>query len=126
MSKRKLIENGRAEAAYNFVKDVKDKSYANEYKQYIKKLAPLIKSNGLGNTIAFVYSNSGNSNRGKAYKKIYRQLDEWGKEKKLIENDLLDEILSIDSRKYRHITKETLAILNWWRRFVDGEIAKKK
>lgn len=123
MSKRKSIENGRAEAAFKYVQEVKDESFSSEYKSYIKKLAPLIKSNGLGNAMAFVYSNNGNSNKGKAYGHIYNQLEKWLKEKGLIDKDLLDEILSIDSRKYRYITKETMAILNWWRRFVDGEIS---
>jgi CRISPR-associated protein Cmr5 len=123
MSKRKSIENGRAEAAFKYVQDVKDESFSSEYKSYIKKLAPLIKSNGLGNAMAFVYSNNGNSNKGKAYGHIYKQLENWLKEKGLIEKNLLDEILSIDSRKYRYITRETMAILNWWRRFVDGEIS---
>jgi CRISPR-associated protein Cmr5 len=123
MSKRKSIENGRAEAAFKYVQDVKDESFSSEYKSYIKKLAPLIKSNGLGNAMAFVYSNNGNSNKGKAYGYIYNQLEKWLKEKELIDDDLLNEILSIDSRKYRYITKETMAILNWWRRFVDGEIS---
>jgi CRISPR-associated protein Cmr5 len=118
MSKRKSIENGRAEAAFKYVQEVKNESFSSEYKSYIKKLAPLIKSNGLGNAIAFVYSNN-----GKAYGHIYNQLEKWLKEKKLVDKNLLDEILSIDSRKYRYITKETMAILNWWRRFVDGEIS---
>lgn len=121
MTKRKSIENGRAEAAFKYVQDVKNESFANEYKSYIKRLAPQIKTNGLGNTLAFVCSN----NNKKAYNSIYTQLEDWLKKKNLVERNLLDEILSVDSKKYKYITKETLALLNWWRRFVDGEIESK-
>ena len=121
MTKRKSIENGRAEAAFKYVQDVKNESFANEYKSYIKRLAPQIKTNGLGNTLAFVCSN----NNKKAYNSIYTQLEDWLKKKNLVEKSLLDEILSVDSKKYKYITKETLALLNWWRRFVDGEIESK-
>ena len=121
MTKRKSIENGRAEAAFKYVQDVKNESFANKYKSYIKRLAPQIKTNGLGNTLAFVCSN----NTEKAYNSIYTQLEDWLKKKNLVEKSLLDEILSVDSKKYKYITKETLALLNWWRRFVDGEIESK-
>jgi|SRR5690554_2185278 len=116
--KRKEIENGRAKKAYEFVKKVSNQKYANKYKSHIKKLAPLIKTNGLGNTIAYIYSND------EAYQKIYKQLEYWLKEEKeLINKDtLLEEVVSIDSKSYRQLTKETLALLNWWRRFVDGII----
>ncbi len=124
MTKRESIENGRAEQAFKYVKEVKEESFASEYKSYIKKLAPLIKNNGLGNTIAFVSASKGSNDKGKAYARIYSQLEKWLKEKELISKNLLDEILEINSRKYRYITKETMAILNWWRRFVDGEISK--
>jgi len=121
VTKRKSIENGRAEAAFKYVQNVKNESFANEYKSYIKRLAPQIKTNGLGNTLAFVCSN----NNKKAYNSIYTQLEDWLKKKNLVEKSLLDEILSVDSKKYKYITKETLALLNWWRRFVDGEIESK-
>jgi hypothetical protein len=28
----------------------------------------------------------------------------------------------VDSKKYRQLTTESLALINWWRRFVDGLI----
>jgi CRISPR-associated protein Cmr5 len=119
--KRKKIENGRAKKAYEFVKDVKGEKYKEKYKSHVKKLAPLIKTNGLGNTIAYIYSSC---TKDDAYKKIYEQLEEWlKKEKGLIKKDtLLEEVVSTDSKSYGQLTKETLALLNWWRRFVDGII----
>lgn len=97
---------------------MKGDKFKEKYKSHVKKLAPLIKTNGLGNTIAFIYSND------EAYQKIYKQLEYWLKEEKeLINKDtLLEEVVSTDSKNYRQLTKETLALLNWWRRFVDGMI----
>ena len=123
MTKRKSIENGRAEAAFRYVQDVKNKSFADSYKSYVKRLAAQIKANGLGNTLAFVYSKTKEDED--AYSSIYEQLEDWLKKKNLVKKSLLDEILSVDSKKYKYITKETLALLNWWRRFVDGEIESK-
>jgi CRISPR-associated protein Cmr5 len=127
LSNRQKIESGRAEAAYKFVVEVKGKSYAKDYKSYVKKLAPLIQTNGFGNTIAFVYSKSkldsnNNNDSDNAYAKIYKQLEKYLTEKKLIEKDLMKSIVSVDSRKYRQLTTESLALINWWRRFVDGLI----
>ena len=127
ISNRQKIESGRAEAAYNFVVEVKGESYAEYYKSYVKKLAPLIQTNGFGNTIAFVHSKSKfdkNGNPNNAYAKIYKQLSEWLKKKELIgkNDDLMKSIVSVDSKKYRQLTTESLALINWWRRFVDGLI----
>ena len=128
ISNRQKIESGRAEAAYNFVVEVKGESYAEYYKSYVKKLAPLIQTNGFWNTIAFVYSkskldsNNNNKDSDNAYAKIYKQLEKYLTEKKLIEKDLMKSTVSVDSKKYRQLTTESLALINWWRRFVDGLI----
>ena len=128
ISNRQKIESGRAETAYKFVVEVKGKSYAKDYKPYVKKLAPLIQTNGFGNTIAFVYSkskldsNNNNKDSDNAYAKIYKQLEKYLTEKKLIEKDLMKSTVSVDSKKYRQLTTESLALINWWRRFVDGLI----
>ena len=125
ISNRQKIESGRAETAYKFVVEVKGKSYAKDYKPYVKKLAPLIQTNGFGNTIAFISSKSKfdkNGNPNNAYAKIYKQLEKYLTEKKLIEKDLMKSIVSVDSKKYRQLTTESLALINWWRRFVDGLI----
>jgi CRISPR-associated protein Cmr5 len=127
ISNRQKIESGRAKCAYDFVKEVlnskeaKNGNYVKDYKSYVKKLAPLIQTNGFGNTIAFVHSKSKSN---KVYGKIYEQLSEWLKKKELIgkNDDLMESIVSVDSRKYRQLTTESLALINWWRRFVDGLI----
>ena len=116
-TKQKSIENGRAKAAYGFVEEVLKQSYSDEYKSYVKNLPPLIQNNGLGNAVAFI-----NSKDKDAYNKIYQQLEGWLQKKGLIEKKLMKEIKEMESGKYRQVTRETLSLLNWWRRFADGMI----
>ena len=56
--------------------------------------------------------------------KLYDTIGEWLTCKQLIELgqniDLVEVVISKPSNEYRQITTETLALLNWVRRFVDG------
>lgn len=116
----KGLEQGRAKFAYECAvagsKIKKDK----EYKSYVKKIPMLIKTNGLGETFAFVKSRKdSNENKvGYAYQLIYTQTAEWlmKDEKKLInineKDDLIDKIISLDSISYRTVTIETIAFFH--------------
>ena len=98
-----------------------------KYKSGAKKLPILIKTNGLGQSLAFIY------NRDDGWKIIYQQLTEWLREKQLINNnkdnkdkdnkediDLLKKVTQMESNEYRQLTIECISFLNWLRRFVDG------
>ena len=120
----KGIEQGRANFAYEKALEAKSKLKENgkKYKAYVKKLPMLIKTNGLGASLAFVKSKESEE----AYGLIYQNLTEWLKsdEKKLIniEDDLVKTVISLNSAEYRAVTNEVLAFLNWLRRFADGLI----
>ena len=113
------IEQGRAKFAYECVSSVKSD---NKYKGHVKKIPAYIKTNGLGATIAFIYS------KDEAYKKIYSHIEEWLKkdEKKIIDlsggKELFEVIVGIDSPNYKAVTIEVLSFVNWLRRFADGLI----
>ena len=36
------------------------------------------------------------------------------------EGELVEQVINLESQTYRQVTVETLALLNWMRRFVDG------
>lgn len=36
------------------------------------------------------------------------------------EGELVEQVINLESHVYRQVTVETLALLNWMRRFVDG------
>ena len=78
----------------------------------------LIKTNGLGQALAFI------NNRDDGNTKLYDMIGEWLAHKQLVElgqnGDLVEAVISKPSNEYRRITTETLTLLNWVRRFVDG------
>jgi len=127
----KGIEQGRANFAYKKVRkvlDEKDKKYnEKKYKSYVKKIPMLIKTNGLGSTLAYIKSKINSKNDdGKVYGLIYKHITEWleADEKRLIDvsDDLVQIIISLNSSEYRAVTNEVLSLLNWLCRFADGLI----
>lgn len=122
----KGIEQGRATFAYDCALEGSQlPEKAKEYRQYVKRIPMLIKTNGLGATLAFINSKS---KKDEAYQLIYSQLTIWLKDepKNLLgyngNEDLCKYIVSIDSSQYRAATIEILALLNWLRRFAEGLI----
>lgn len=120
------LEKGRAEFAYKCVEEVlnKDKKTKKEYRSYIRKIPHMILSNGLGQTLAFVYAK-----KEDAYNLIYTQLTQYLKSdipariKMAHDNkDLLEWVISCNSEAYRYITQEVLAFLSWLKRFAEGMI----
>jgi CRISPR-associated protein Cmr5 len=125
MALQKTLEQGRAEYAYKCAEE--GKKYGTDYKSYVKKIPMLIKTNGLGATMAFVFSKS----KGKddnAYGLIYKQTAEWIKERTVVKNfepkDLAKKLTEIESSDYRAVTNEVLALFTWLRRFAEGLITK--
>lgn len=115
------IEEGRASFAYEKVQEISQKDCAGEYKSYVKKFPSYIQTNGLGAAIAFAYSKKNKS----AWKALYQHLQQWLKQQKFIDNqELVEAVISWNSPKYRAATIETLALLNWMRRFAEGMIEK--
>lgn len=119
----KGIEQGRAKFAYDCIKQVKDNK---KYKGHIKRIPTYIITNGLGATLAFIFG------KDDTYKTIYSHIESWLKkdEKHLIDlsngKTLVEEIVEIDSSRYRAITIEVLAFVNWLKRFADGLIEEEE
>ncbi len=120
---RVTIENGRAAYAYNAVDEFiqKHPDKKENYRSYIKRLPSIIQTNGLGQALAFYYS------KGREHKIIYDQIYAWLKQKnKNLFNEPDEEfvktVVNMDSRQYRVVTMEVLALLNWMRRFVEGRL----
>lgn len=122
------IENGRAKFAYDYAKHASQQNYKGDYKSYVKKMPMLIKTNGLGSTLAFIFSKS---NSSQAYAALGNDLKNWLHNSMLnipnIQNCpnlelLVYEITKLNSTEYRLVTAEIMAFLNWLRRFADGLI----
>lgn len=136
ISTLKGIEQGRAAYAYLCVKKVAEEdSQKKDYKAYVKKIPMMIKTNGLGATLAFIKAKSNakkESNSTKAYKLIYEHLTKWLglDEKQLIDfsgaEDLLECVVNMNSSEYPAVTTEVLAFTGWLRRFAEGIIEDDK
>jgi CRISPR-associated protein Cmr5 len=145
------LEEGRAEFAYRCAEEGKKiqtlseidgKFYKDDkYKSYARKFPPLIKTNGLGATLAFYYSKRTKDKKNEpaglkknpynAYDLIYKQLDDWLKDERCFmsaiikEADgshLLEKVISLNSPEYRAVTAEVLAFMTWVGRFAEGLI----
>lgn len=135
----KALEEGRAQYAYSCVQDAlkkfprlessKDASKnAKSYKAYSKKLPMMIKTNGLGASLAFVLSRS-KSDLNNPWGLLYHHINLWLRtdHKKFLlgENpkpDIADAVINLESHQYRAVSIEVLAFLTWLRRFSEGLI----
>jgi CRISPR-associated protein Cmr5 len=126
----KGLEQGRANFSYEKVLEAKMNlgEKATDYKSYVKKAPMLIKTNGLGATLAFMKA-KGKENG--AWDLIYRQVTEWvdNDPKNIINTggkDLVEKVVSLETPDYRALTNEVLALFNWLRRFAEGLIEEPK
>ncbi|MFN4254819.1 MAG: type III-B CRISPR module-associated protein Cmr5 [Saprospiraceae bacterium] len=127
----KKLEEGRAKFAFDkATAAAANQSKKKDYKQYAKKMPMMIKSNGLGASIAFAFSKSKDKEgRITAWGLLYNDIDGWLRtdKKALLGNigqnaQLADVIISLNSAEYRAVAVEVLAFLNWLRRFAEGLI----
>lgn len=109
----------------------KYKDLLKNYRSYSRRLPSMILSNGLGQTLAFVHEKK--KDEKNAYAILYNQLTAYMKSNSSIripmppnENDLLKWVICCKSEKYRYITQELLAFLNWLRRFAEGLIEEEE
>jgi len=121
------LEKGRAEFAYRCVSEAVnsfDRETAKKYRSYVRRTPSMILSNGLGATLAFI-----NSKKEKSWKKLYDQIKDYLCSKHTIRivpldksKDLVEQVISCNSQRYRYLTEETLAFLNWLKKFAEGMI----
>ena len=99
--------------------ELKNYKSSSEYKSYVKKIPSYIQTNGLSATFAFMYSKKG------TYEIIYKQIENWLKQRDFkIEGELVKWIISQNSKEYKLVTKEVMALFLWLRRFAEGMIEK--
>lgn len=119
------IENGRVRKAYEMVKEIvekKSETEKKEYKSYVRKIPSMILTNGVGPTIAFIFSKSG------TYGDIYEQIENYLKSDvplkfNLNKNEkLIDRITRLNSTEYKLLTEEVLELFSWLKKFAEGMI----
>lgn len=121
-TKPKEIDRDRAAIAWDKICQVKENQSENFQKKYgslARKMPTLIQVNGLAQTLAFLKAKENDHQI-----LMFKNLSEWiSKRFNLGTGDLLsDHILKIDSQHYRLITNESLAFLQWLKRFAEAEL----
>jgi CRISPR-associated protein Cmr5 len=125
----KGIEHGRANFAYTCAKQV-PKELKESYGSHVKSFPMLVKTNGLGAALAFLFSKRDKEHG--VYKMVGNSIVEWLKKDEKYKNyglgelsdlkSLTEGVVGINSPEYRALTIEVLAFFNWLRRFADGLI----
>ena len=117
MNTIKTLEQERASFCLEKVKNIK--SPKDKFKTAARNLPSFIVSNGLIPTLAFYKS--------KAEKKeVYEIINEWLKQRKIIENDALSDLVNKNFNNLRLATMEVLALANWLKRIVEIELKEKE
>jgi len=122
------LEDGRAHHAFQSAQAARDagEHVADDYQSYAKDLPMRIKTNGLGAALAFIKAKEDDS---RAYGLLYEHVSDWlatGEKGYLLvsataeSNDLVEQVITLDSAAYRAVTREVLAYLSWLRRFAEG------
>ncbi len=124
MTTIKTLEQERAKFCLEKVKEIKsnqDKSTQDKFKSAARNLPSFIVSNGLIPTLAFYKSKE-------EKKKVYEIINKWLKERKIIENDALSDLVNKDKdfNTLRLATMEVLALANWLKRIVEIELKEKE
>lgn len=131
---RHKVEQGRAHRALAFVQESvgEGDEVASRYRVYVKNLPMLIKTNGLGSALAFVKAKAQDSPpEGTAYDLLYDHVERWlqSEQKRHLlasaeadADDLVEQLVSMESSSYRAVTMEVMNLLNWLRRLADGII----
>lgn len=114
----KHLANERAKFAFDKVSDMRKNSTKDfpTYRSLVRSLPAMILSNGYGAAMAFLYSKEGD-------RKLYDHLFEWLKEQELCpqkQNSLMEYISCSNQDIYRLLESETMALLEWLKRFAEG------
>jgi CRISPR-associated protein Cmr5 len=114
----KTLEQERASFCIEKVRKIKEtnnKDNIQKFETNAKRLPSLVVSNGLIPTLAFYKSKE-------ERKTVYDVVNQWLKERKIVRNDALDDLVKADFQTLRLATMEVLAIANWLKRIVEVEI----
>ncbi|MCZ7571785.1 MAG: type III-B CRISPR module-associated protein Cmr5 [Ardenticatenaceae bacterium] len=123
MSEQRMLEQRRAEAAWDAIQAVKrTNSYQREYKSLARSAPADIHVNGLGQTLAFWRANA---KKKAEHRELYNHVSRWVmRHLKQQPGDNLLEWVSktATTDQYRQATTEAMAFLLWLKRFAEAEL----
>lgn len=130
------LEQKRSKYAFEQILKVKGKKFEKEFSSLVSKLATLILTNGLGNTLAFLFAKGKDHHLQSVYivvnwlinesplgKKDLKDLNDKNVEEKT--QDILNRlVLNASVEEYIFYTEESLRLINWLRRYSDALLEK--
>jgi CRISPR-associated protein Cmr5 len=133
----KTLEQERSNYAFKCIseiKELKDISFEKNVSSLISKLGTLILTNGLGNTLAFLFAKGKDHHlevikiisnwlfeqEGKNFNITIEDLKNENIKYKKIEEIMRELVLDASVEEYMYYTEETLRLVNWLRRFSDA------
>ncbi len=112
------LDRCRAQAAWKATQEIA--ATDKEYGSLAREMPTLIQVNGLAQTLAFLKAKN-----KPHHQKIFQHLSDWVcQQLRLGQGNLLEHILGMDSQLYRRATAESLAFLQWLKRFAESKIEK--
>lgn len=112
------LDRDRANAAWLALQGISKQD--SEYGSLAREMPTLIQINGLAQTLAFLKAKS-----KEHHQKMFNHLSDWVCQRfSFPEGDLLSNALRLDSQSYRRATAESLAFLQWIKRFAEAVIEK--
>jgi CRISPR-associated protein Cmr5 len=120
---RKGIEQGRAAFAFACIEEVQD--VHKKYSSYVKKIPTMIKNHGLGQTLGFMFSKKQKEDE---YRLLLKQFGEYLATREILREDAIDsvqlirDIVNLQAFEYRRLTGEILSLVNWLKRFDEGQL----
>lgn len=132
---RRNNDQKRAKMAWDSVNAVASnkKIKSSEYLSLVRKSPAMIQTNGLGQMLAFLNA-KGEIQKNKRLRNdadgphfaLYKQLEEWLQGNIGIGEDFIEWLVKQDSVSYRMATNETLAYLQWLKRFAEASLKDDK
>lgn len=115
------LSQKRAAKALELLEGIPEKGDSRtEFSQFCKSFPTMILQNGLGQALAFIRAKKEKNND--KFDRMYNTLNTWLKELKLVEEDVLKEINSMDAQKYMQIQLESMKFLEWVKRYENAKI----
>jgi CRISPR-associated protein Cmr5 len=115
--KSRDLDRCRAEAAWKAIEGIA--ATDKEYGSLAREMPTLIQVNGLAQTLAFLRAKNKTHHQS-----IFNHLSGWVCQHLGLQGNLLESVLQMDSQLYRRATAESLAFLQWLKRFSEAKIEK--
>ncbi len=115
----RTLNQERARFALEEVRRIKHSNDKEKFKAGARQLPSIIVSNGLIPALAFYKSKD-------ERKEVYKVLNKWLKDRKIVKEDALDELVKEDFVYLRIATSEALAFADWLKRMAEVELDEDK